>query len=148
MTHNISSSNPCISVSSNQMLVPFSAKNSFGQAAKQLSERHFSFKSEGRALDVRVSQEWKDDDKGGTDIGFGACVYPGAYVLAEFLCANPHIVREKSVLELGSGTGLVSVVCASLGAARVTATGNQMREHYVFLYFRILLLLFFLLKIN
>ena len=116
------------------MLVPFSAKTSFGQAAKRLNERYFSFECEDHQLEVRVGQQWKDDGKGGTEIGFGACVYPGAYVLAEFLCANPSLVRDKSVLELGSGTGIVSVVCAKLGCSRVIATGKNPLEVFFVLY--------------
>lgn len=46
-------------------------------------------------------QAWKGDGKGGTDIGFGASVYPAAYVLAEYLERHPYLVRGKRVIELG-----------------------------------------------
>ena len=43
--------------------------------------------------------------------------------LGQYLCAEPDVVRGKRVLELGTGTGYVSVICAKyLGAARVIAS--------------------------
>jgi len=46
--------------------------------------------------------------------------------LGNYLCANPEIVRGKSILELGSGTGYVSILCAKyLGAAHVLATDGD-----------------------
>ena len=38
-----------------------------------------------------------------------------AVVLAEYLSANPLLVRNKAVLELGAGTGLAGIVAARLG---------------------------------
>lgn len=48
----------------------------------------------------------------------GAVVYSAAIVLAEYLNSNPHVVHEKNVLELGCGTGLVSIVSSLLGRRR------------------------------
>lgn len=48
-----------------------------------------------------ASQAWKGDGKGGTDIGFGASVYPAAYVLAEYLERHPYLIEGKRVIELG-----------------------------------------------
>lgn len=43
--------------------------------------------------------------------------------LGQYLCSAPDVVRGKRVLELGTGTGYVSVLCAKyLGAAKVTAS--------------------------
>lgn len=50
---------------------------------------------------THTTQAWKGDGKGGTDIGFGASVYPAAYVLAEYLERHPYLVRGKRVIELG-----------------------------------------------
>lgn len=46
--------------------------------------------------------------------------------LGQYLCSNPELIRGKNVLELGTGTGYVSVVCAKyLGAARVVASDGS-----------------------
>ncbi|XP_054627194.1 protein-lysine methyltransferase METTL21C-like [Dunckerocampus dactyliophorus] len=54
---------------------------------------------------------------------FGAVMWPAALALCSFLDNNRHRVdlQGKKVLELGAGTGLVSIVASLLGAA-VTAT--------------------------
>uniref|UniRef100_A0A672GX26 Uncharacterized protein n=1 Tax=Salarias fasciatus TaxID=181472 RepID=A0A672GX26_SALFA len=54
---------------------------------------------------------------------FGALIWPGAIALCQFLENNQQEVKleDKAVLELGAGTGLLSVVASLLGA-QVTAT--------------------------
>ncbi|XP_048094697.1 S-adenosylmethionine-dependent methyltransferase domain-containing protein [Alosa alosa] len=54
---------------------------------------------------------------------FGALTWPGAPALCEYLENNPEQIdlRDKAVLEIGAGTGLVSIVACLLGAW-VTAT--------------------------
>ncbi|XP_077375637.1 uncharacterized protein mettl21ca isoform X2 [Festucalex cinctus] len=54
---------------------------------------------------------------------FGAVMWPAALALCAFLDNNRHIVdlQDKRVLELGAGTGLVTIVASLLGAS-VTAT--------------------------
>ena len=43
--------------------------------------------------------------------------------LGQYLCSEPSVVRGKRVLELGTGTGYISVLCAKyLGAAKVVAS--------------------------
>ncbi|MBE3047636.1 hypothetical protein IMZ48_35010 [Candidatus Bathyarchaeota archaeon] len=43
--------------------------------------------------------------------------------LGQYLCTAPEVVRGKRVLELGTGTGYVSVLCAKfLGATRAVAS--------------------------
>ncbi|XP_078741898.1 putative methyltransferase-like protein 21E [Lampetra fluviatilis] len=57
------------------------------------------------------------------DLGIAAVVWDSGVRLARFLEANQrrYPLTGRSVLELGAGTGLVSIVCSFLGA-RVTAT--------------------------
>lgn len=49
-------------------------------------------------------------------------LWNGARVLAGYLERHPHLVRGKTVLELGAGAGLPSLVSAVLGARRVVMT--------------------------
>ncbi|KAM4698911.1 protein-lysine methyltransferase METTL21C isoform 1-T2 [Discoglossus pictus] len=55
--------------------------------------------------------------------GYGGVVWPGAEALCEFLEENKEEfnLTDKKVLEIGSGTGLVSIVACLLGA-QVIAT--------------------------
>ncbi|XP_074515025.1 S-adenosylmethionine-dependent methyltransferase domain-containing protein [Sebastes fasciatus] len=54
---------------------------------------------------------------------FGALIWPGAIALSQFLENNQQQVnlKDKAVLEIGAGTGLLSIVASLLGAL-VTAT--------------------------
>ncbi|XP_077663348.1 protein-lysine methyltransferase METTL21C [Eretmochelys imbricata] len=54
---------------------------------------------------------------------FGAIVWPGALALSQYLESNQQEInlKDKKVLEIGAGTGLVSIVASILGAY-VTAT--------------------------
>ncbi|XP_003203279.2 protein-lysine methyltransferase METTL21C isoform X2 [Meleagris gallopavo] len=54
---------------------------------------------------------------------FGAVVWPGALALSQYLESNQERfnLKDKKVLEIGAGTGLVSIVASILGAY-VTAT--------------------------
>lgn len=52
----------------------------------------------------------------------GLRTWPASLALAEYLVKNPQIVKDKRVLELGSGVGMLAQVCALLGALHVYAT--------------------------
>jgi len=46
--------------------------------------------------------------------------------LGNYLCSNPEIIRAKSILELGSGTGYISILCTKyLEAGHVLATDGD-----------------------
>ncbi|KAH7351197.1 putative methyltransferase-domain-containing protein [Rhexocercosporidium sp. MPI-PUGE-AT-0058] len=46
--------------------------------------------------------------------------------LGNYLCTNPDLIHQKSVLELGSGTGYLSILCAKyLEAGHVLATDGD-----------------------
>ena len=61
--------------------------------------------------------------------GFGTTglrTWEASLHLGEFLCVNHWVVTRKSVLELGCGTGYVSILCAKfLGATRVIASDGS-----------------------
>lgn len=54
--------------------------------------------------------------------GTGATVWPASMVLLKYLEKHPDIVRNKTVVDLGAGTGVTSLAAAILGADRVVCT--------------------------
>lgn len=60
---------------------------------------------------------------GGTDpLGTACTVWRGGERLVELLQARRDLVRDKRVVELGSGTGIGGLACAALGASCVVLT--------------------------
>lgn len=49
-------------------------------------------------------------------------LWNGSRVISEYFETNPNVVRGKTVLELGAGAGLPSIVAAVLGAKKVVMT--------------------------
>src|SRR5258705_3603805 len=52
---------------------------------------------------------------------YWAFAWAGGQALARYLLDNPALVTGRSVLDLGSGSGLVAIAAAKAGAARVMA---------------------------
>ena len=46
----------------------------------------------------------------------------GGLALARYVLDHPEVVRDRTVLDLASGSGLVAIAAALAGAAEVTAT--------------------------
>jgi predicted nicotinamide N-methyase len=57
--------------------------------------------------------------------GTGATVWPAAIVLIKYLELQNHLVHDKIVVDLGSGTGITSIAAALLGARRVVCTDGE-----------------------
>merc|ERR1712230_361309 len=56
----------------------------------------------------------------------GLRTWEAGFHLGNYLCSNPEIIRGKSILELGSGTGYISILCAKyLEAGHVLATDGD-----------------------
>lgn len=56
----------------------------------------------------------------------GLRTWEAALHLGQFLCENPAVIRGKRVLELGAGTGYLSILCAChLEAAHVLASDGS-----------------------
>eukprot|EP01031_Cornospumella_fuschlensis_P032740 gene32740-39578_t len=111
----------------NQALVPYSLNNPFGNMLA-LRERMFSVStSTNSSINIRISQQYKPDGKGGTALGFGASVHHCAVVLAKYLEHQFEFygLRGKQILELGCGTGFLSVLCSVMGAKLVIATDGD-----------------------
>src|SRR5947207_8472382 len=52
---------------------------------------------------------------------FWAFAWAGGQALARYLLDRPETVAGREVLDFGSGSGLVAIAAAKVGAARVTA---------------------------
>ncbi|XP_033209989.1 methyltransferase-like protein 22 isoform X2 [Belonocnema kinseyi] len=51
----------------------------------------------------------------------GLQLWRGAFLLADFILANPDLFKDKTILELGSGVGLTSIIASSV-AKKVICT--------------------------
>lgn len=72
----------------------------------------------GNSITLRESR-WLFASAGAT----GYRTWEAGLHLGQYLCSAPEVVRGKRVLELGTGTGYVSVLCAKyLGATRAVAS--------------------------
>jgi predicted nicotinamide N-methyase len=63
--------------------------------------------------------------EGAISDGLGARVWALAHLALRELCADPSLVKDKTVLEIGAGTGLLGVAAARLGAQRVVVSDNE-----------------------
>ncbi|KAG0075114.1 Methyltransferase-like protein 21A [Linnemannia elongata] len=79
-------------------------------------ERLFLFQGQSIFIQQRL------DEKVTIDQNTGNVVWDGAYLMAKFLESHIGNLQGKSCLELGAGTGLVSIVAWLLGATQVLAT--------------------------
>lgn len=93
-------------------LVPYDEDNIIF-ATFHKPERQFTFL--GRSL--IISQDWRKH-------GVAAVVWDAAIVMSEYLTQHQEIVRNRSVLELGAGMGLVGMV-AALAGGKVTCTERE-----------------------
>jgi len=57
----------------------------------------------------------------GLDPPFWAFAWPGGQALACYLLDHPEVVKDRHVMDLASGSGLVAIAAAKAGAATVTA---------------------------
>ena len=57
----------------------------------------------------------------GSEPPFWAAAWPGGQALARYVLDHPDVVTGRTVLDLGAGSGLVSVAAAMAGAATVLA---------------------------
>jgi predicted nicotinamide N-methyase len=69
--------------------------------------------SEGLVLDVRqVGQFWQQ-------LPYWAFAWAAGQGLAQYILANPELVRGKRVLDFGCGSGLVGIAAAKAGARSI-----------------------------
>lgn len=65
--------------------------------------------------------------RGEAPLPFWAFPWAGGQALARYLLDHPEVVRGRTVLDVGSGSGLVALAAARAGAARVVA--NDLDPH-------------------
>ena len=58
---------------------------------------------------IRLKASYRDD------LETGGSVWHAGLVLARYLCDHPELVRNKNIIEIGCGCGLVGIVAACLG---------------------------------
>lgn len=76
--------------------------------------------TDGNVLKPTVLQTYDEIIGSGSNF-----TWPCSMVMSSFLCSLPSVIEGKSVLEIGAGTGLVSVVAALLGAKSVIVTDRD-----------------------
>jgi predicted nicotinamide N-methyase len=74
--------------------------------------------------DIYALWELTERERGQTGLAppFWAVAWPGGQVLARYLLDHPAAVAGRSVLDVGSGSGLVAIAAAKAGAAAVIAS--------------------------
>lgn len=63
----------------------------------------------------------KDAGIGSVPPPYWAFAWPGGQALARYLIDNPDVVRDRTVLDFGAGSGLVAIAAAKAGAGCVVA---------------------------
>ncbi|KAL3854983.1 hypothetical protein ACJMK2_014215 [Sinanodonta woodiana] len=96
-------------------LVPYNEENILPYHKK---ERTFQFM--GQTLTIK--QEWNS-------LGVAAVVWDAAIILCHYQENHPDLVRGKSVIELGAGSGLVGMVAALLGAKVMVTDRESVMEY-------------------
>jgi predicted nicotinamide N-methyase len=89
-----------------------------------LMGRFFPFDSEGISFaDTTLTiKEAQNSSHIGEDGGTGLNVWDGAMLLARYIEKVPNIVKNKRVIELGSGCGVVGIAAAISGCKEVVMT--------------------------
>ena len=67
-------------------------------------------------------QRTEDDHGAGQPPPFWAFAWPGGQALARYVLDHPGVVAGRTVLDLGSGSGLVAIAAVLAGAASVLAS--------------------------
>ncbi|XP_078259786.1 protein N-lysine methyltransferase METTL21A [Rhinoraja longicauda] len=73
--------------------------------------------------DIVIRQDWKQ-------LGVAAVVWDAAVILCTFLELGAIKLQDRTVIELGAGTGLVGIVAAHLGAD-VTVTDREVTLQFL-----------------
>lgn len=64
---------------------------------------------------------WEKETGGEREIPYWAVVWPAGISLARYLLNNPDIIRGKSILDIGCGSGIPAIAAKKAGASYVVA---------------------------
>lgn len=86
--------------------------------------RFFPFSSDGIpfACTTLIIKEAQNSSHIGEDGGTGLNVWDGAMLLTRYIEKVPNIVKNKKVIELGSGCGVVGIAAAICGCKQIVMT--------------------------
>ena len=99
-------------------------------SAAPVSTHYTNISDDGRVIRVKVHTRFDNSSESkfvrlssgdGMNL-FVDDIWPGSLALSEYLCRNSYLVKGKTVLELGAGAALPSLVAAALQALRVVIT--------------------------
>ena len=116
-----------ITASHNQAVVLYD-ENQFSHPFTEFQKRSkkFEFKTmldrNEKRFEAEINQDWDRT-------GVAGVVWESAEILSNYFASNPKLIRGKTILELGAGTGLVSMVCKFLEAKEVIATDRESVLH-------------------
>jgi predicted nicotinamide N-methyase len=65
-------------------------------------------------LDIKTSLDYEIDQ-----CGTGGKIWKSSVILSKYLIKNKNVINDKYVLEIGAGTGVCGLVCATLNAKKV-----------------------------
>lgn len=88
---------------------------------KEPNKKHVTISLEDNDSAV-LAQVVDDDQWWNEDNPYGAKPWPAALQSANLLSKYKHYIQNKTLVELGCGTGLVSIVAAAMNGAHVVAT--------------------------
>lgn len=60
----------------------------------------------------------------------GLQVWRGAFLLADYILSHPDLFENQTILELGSGVGLTSIIASYL-AKKIISTGNRNNLNFI-----------------
>lgn len=103
---------------------PVESSSSSSESRLLLMGRFFPFDPEGISFanTTLIIKEQNNSSHIGEDGGTGLNVWDGALLLARYIEKVPNIVKDKRVIELGSGCGVVGVAAAICGCREVVMT--------------------------
>lgn len=78
-------------------------------------------------MPLEVLSALSEKQEGSKEVS-GQKLWCGSLGVIEYLLDNPVFVKDKTIVELGAGTGVLGMLCEKLGASKVLLTDNDKRS--------------------